>query len=126
LIAGAQALAFYAVGGLTNVVAGEAFDAPHVPLQFNTDPYWFNIAGHALVGCASAAASGGNCGAGALAGAVTSAASPWTGTNGKGFSIGSLVANTVLGGLASVAGGGKFANGAMTGAFGYLFNTTES
>jgi hypothetical protein len=28
----------------------------------------------------------------------------------------------VLGGLAAVAGGGKFANGAITGAFGYLFN----
>jgi hypothetical protein len=32
------------------------------------------------------------------------------------------VATTVLGGLASVAGGGKFANGALTGAFGYLMN----
>lgn len=33
-----------------------------------------------------------------------------------------LVASTVIGGAASVAGGGKFANGAITGAFGYLFN----
>jgi hypothetical protein len=33
-----------------------------------------------------------------------------------------LVENAVLGGAASVAGGGKFANGAITGAFGYLFN----
>jgi hypothetical protein len=33
------------------------------------------------------------------------------------------VATTVLGGLASVAGGGKFANGALTAAFGYLMNT---
>jgi len=33
-----------------------------------------------------------------------------------------LVANTVLGGAAAVAGGGKFANGAITAAFGYLFN----
>jgi len=32
------------------------------------------------------------------------------------------VANTTLGGLASVAGGGKFANGAITAAFQYLFN----
>jgi hypothetical protein len=30
----------------------------------------------------------------------------------------------VLGGLAAVAGGGKFANGALTAAFGYLFNAT--
>jgi hypothetical protein len=33
-----------------------------------------------------------------------------------------LVANSVMGGLASVAGGGNFANGATTAAFGYLFN----
>jgi hypothetical protein len=33
-----------------------------------------------------------------------------------------LVIGSTLGGLASIAGGGKFANGAMTGAFGYLFN----
>lgn len=34
----------------------------------------------------------------------------------------SLVSYATIGGLASVAGGGKFANGATTGAFGYLFN----
>jgi hypothetical protein len=33
-----------------------------------------------------------------------------------------LVASAVLGGVGSVAGGGKFANGAVTGAFGYMFN----
>ncbi|MDD4928798.1 MAG: hypothetical protein PHP85_05920 [Gallionella sp.] len=33
-----------------------------------------------------------------------------------------VVARAVLGGTASVIGGGKFANGAMTGAYGYLFN----
>jgi hypothetical protein len=41
----------------------------------------------------------------------------------KGLNFGAkLVATSVLGGLASVAGGGKFANGAVTAAFGYLFN----
>jgi hypothetical protein len=42
--------------------------------------------------------------------------------NGEGFSVQSLMLNSALGGLASVAGGGKFANGALTAAFGYLFN----
>jgi hypothetical protein len=37
-----------------------------------------------------------------------------------------LFANTVLGGVAAVAGGGKFENGAITGAFGYLFNEMGS
>src|SRR5581483_12037989 len=31
--------------------------------------------------------------------------------------------SAALGGAASVAGGGKFENGAITGAFGYLFNS---
>jgi hypothetical protein len=36
--------------------------------------------------------------------------------------VADLVSNAAVGGLASVAGGGKFANGAVTGAFGYLFS----
>jgi hypothetical protein len=38
--------------------------------------------------------------------------------NGNGF-VADLVTNAVVGGLASVAGGGKFANGAVTAAFAY-------
>jgi hypothetical protein len=41
--------------------------------------------------------------------------------NGHGLAF-DLTANSVVGGLASVAGGGKFVNGAVTGAFGYLFS----
>ena len=33
-----------------------------------------------------------------------------------------LIAQSTVGGLASIAGGGKFGNGAVTAAFGYLFN----
>jgi hypothetical protein len=36
--------------------------------------------------------------------------------------IGGTAASGIIGGLASVAGGGKFENGAVTGAFGYMFN----
>src|SRR5262249_51707439 len=36
--------------------------------------------------------------------------------------IAGLVIRSAVGGLASVAGGGKFADGAVTAAFGYLFN----
>jgi len=79
-----------------------------------------NIVGHALVGCGQAAASGGKCGAGALAGAVTSAAGPYIYE--RGITVAGLVANAALGGGAAVLGGGKFENGAITGAFGYLFN----
>jgi hypothetical protein len=60
--------------------------------------------------------------AGALSAGITSAAGPFI--NGP-DRIASVAANAVVGGLASVAGGGKFANGAVTGAFGYLFNELE-
>jgi RHS repeat-associated protein len=109
VIAAATALAFRGVGDLTGGSPG--FDNPlFLP----------NVLGHALVGCGSAVASGGKCGQGALSAAIPAAAGPLI--NGQGFSIGSLIMNTTLGGLASVAGGGKFANGAVTGAFGYLAN----
>ncbi len=74
--------------------------------------YTYPLAGSAL----PHAVSGGKCGPGALAGGVTSAAGPVI--NGKGFA--SLVANAALGGGVAVLGGGKFENGAITGAFGYL------
>jgi RHS repeat-associated protein len=116
-IAGATAFAFSMVGDITlgPAHASPAFDSP----DFNFGNYAGNVAGHALVGCASSAASGGSCKSGALAAAVSAAALPaMSGMNGPQ----KLVASAVLGGVGSVAGGGKFANGAITGAFGYLFN----
>jgi YD repeat-containing protein len=68
-----------------------------------------NIVGHALVGWGQAAASGGKCGAGALAGAVTSAAGPFIYE--PGVTVQGIVANAALGGGAAVLGGGKFENG---------------
>ena len=86
------------------------------------------VAGHAAVGCLSAVASGGKCGPGALAAGVSAAGTPlidaaFRNPQGNfGDMIGGTVASSILGGLGSVAGGGKFANGAVMGAFGYLFN----
>src|SRR5262249_43732355 len=64
LIAAAQAVAFNAVGAITGANAQ----------VFGTAEYFENVAGSALVGCASAAASGGKCGAGALSAGVSAAA----------------------------------------------------
>jgi RHS repeat-associated protein len=122
-IAGATAFAFDVVGSATNAAAGQGFDlsAQHIQPDFDSPgAYAVNVAGHALVGCASSAASGGSCESGALSGGVTAAAGPLI--NGQRFGV-ALVENAVIGGVASVAGGGKFANGAVTGAFGYLFNS---
>lgn len=78
-----------------------------------------NILGHAAVGCGSALASGGNCAAQAFAAGVGSLAGPKLIDAGA---IGGLIASSVIGGTASVIGGGNFANGAKTSTFGYLFN----
>jgi RHS repeat-associated protein len=109
VVAAATALAFNAVGDITT----------HQP-AFGTAKFFGNVAGHALVGCASSAASGGKCGPGALSAAVTAFAGPLI--NKLPFQA-AVLANATVGGFASVAGGGKFANGAVTAAFGYLFNS---
>ena len=76
-------------------------------------------AAHGAIGCASASADGGKCGAGAMAGVFSAATEKFASGFGK---YGGAVVSAVIGGTASVIGGGKFENGAMTGAFGYLFN----
>jgi len=108
LIAGLTAAAFYEVGEFT----------AHNP-AFGTLAHAENVLGHAAVGCASAVASGAKCGPSALAGGITSFAGPVINTSDR---VASLLRNTVIGGLAAVAGGGKFSNGAFTAAFGYLYN----
>jgi RHS repeat-associated protein len=122
--------------GLTAAFTAGAMDAvgtatlgpAHKMPEFMSPAHAANIAGHALVGCMSAVMGGAKCGPGALAGAVGSLASPVIGKafpfprSNPGDLFGGTVASAVVGGLASVAAGGKFANGAVTAAFGYLFN----
>jgi hypothetical protein len=84
------------------------------------------IPAQAAIGCGASLASGGSCGSGAAAGAISAGLSPVTqalfpsAANDLGQRIGGTIIQATAGGLASVAGGGKFANGAATGAFGYL------
>jgi RHS repeat-associated protein len=116
-IAGATAFAF---GGLNVLAPVQAFGATFDPVA-----YAENVAGSALVGCASYAASGGSCGSGAAAAAVTAGLAPVTNglfpdaPSNLGQRFGGTIVQATAGGLASVAGGGKFANGAATGAFAY-------
>ena len=87
--------------------------------------FYEGIAAHAAIGCASAEANGGNCGQGALAAGVTKS---FAGTIDRidaantGMSAQRAIAAAVVGGTASVLGGGKFSNGAITGAFSRMFN----
>ena len=123
-ISAVTAVAFNVVGDIT---LGPA----HKVAAFGSVKHLANIAGHAVVGCLSAVASGGKCGPGALAAGLSAAASPLIETTfpdpktNVGSLFGGTAASAVLGGLGSVAGGGKFANGAVTGAFGYLFNAFQ-
>ncbi len=124
-ITGMTALAFSYVGNVTGghfengyFVGGS--NTPMTPAEyFGSGRHFANMLGHAAVGCGSAAASGDKCGPAAFAGAAGSAAGPKL-VN-AGF-VGGLVASSVIGGTASVIGGGNFANGAKTAAYGYLFN----
>jgi RHS repeat-associated protein len=80
-----------------------------------------NTLGHAVVGCLGAEASGtSNCSQGALAGGVSAGFNNYVGYSEN--PILGTMQSSFVGGVASVAGGGKFAEGAQTGAFGHLFN----
>jgi lysozyme len=82
-----------------------------------------NYAGHALVGCASGAMNGGG-GEGCARGAVSQVISKWVTveTRGLGSKPLQFAVATMTGGAVSAISGGKFATGAQTAAFGYLFN----
>ena len=60
----------------------------------------------------------GGCESGALSAGVSAGATPYVSQD---VVVGTME-SAVIGGTASVAAGGKFANGAQTAAFGYLFN----
>jgi hypothetical protein len=80
-----------------------------------------NYTGHAVIGCASSMAQGGNCEQGAAAALV----GKWVTNNTSGsgwndFTRG--IAAVVSGGVGSMITGGSFENGAKTAAYGYLFN----
>jgi len=109
------AAAFYGVGDWSGAhAAGDS-------LAFGSPVHLAQTAGHAVVGCAQAAAAGGSCGRGALSAGFAAYAGPLL--PGEPRSVARLVATVVAGGTASTLGGGKFANGAVTAAFGYLFNS---
>jgi RHS repeat-associated protein len=128
-IAGATALAFFEIGEATAELAGKLENGvlQHgltlTDLEDHPEAFAFNVAGHAAVGCGSALASGQRCGPGALSAAVGAASGPFIPTHNF---LAGLVIRSALGGLASVAGGGKFGNGAVTAAFGYLLNECAS
>jgi len=80
------------------------------------------VAAHAAAGCASGAAAGGSYRSAALSAGLAELAGPLV-PEVAGRNVPAYVASrAMVGGAASRLGGGSFENGAVTAAFGYLFN----
>jgi RHS repeat-associated protein len=125
---GAAAISATVVTGLSGGNLGQALKAGLIAgaTIFASDVLGTGILAQAAIGCGSSLVSGGSCGSGAAAGAVSAALSPVTqglfpnAASDIGQRIGGTIIQATAGGITSVAGGGKFANGAVTGAFQYL------
>jgi len=100
-------------GGLFGA-AGMVGDAPNSFARY---------AAHAAAGCISAVASSGHCGPGAVAAVFGKYTTNAIGDSSiLSDSVSKGVAASVAGGIGSVIAGGKFENGAVTAAYGYIFN----
>ena len=124
--AGAQA-------GLTRAYGGSDGDALRAGAIAYVSTSAFQAAGslgggsywaHAAAGCVSAAAGGGNCGRGAVLAVFGKFATIELGISGSGlqYDVANGAIAITAGGIGSVIAGGKFENGAVTAAYGYLFN----
>ena len=126
-------------GGVQGAFSAMAFNWVGTQLKAaelaGAERFFTSVTAHAITGCVTSAASGGNCGQGALSAAFSKAATFLPGMEGINAAaergditarIQGTVISAVVGGTASVLGGGKFANGAQTGAFSYLFNQLGS
>jgi len=115
LFSAAEAVTFFEVGNLIEPYGG----TPTAYLGSHTVDAFVS---HGLVGGIFSVAQGGNFGSGFLAAGIATLAPAPTGNADWGDIAEGTAKSAILGGVGSVLGGGKFANGAETGAFGYLFN----
>lgn len=120
LTGGIEAGLFFEVGTLTNghfdlgTQAGQEAAAKY----FGTVNFFENVAGHAVVGGLANLANG----ASFQSGFVAAGFSDFVGPGLAAENADGLVEEIIAGGIGSELGGGKFESGAITGAFGYLFN----
>ncbi|WP_309386026.1 RHS repeat-associated core domain-containing protein [Cerasicoccus frondis] len=126
IMGGAFAAAFWVVGGTLadgDVVPGYDSGAEVGELAVK-------MVAHGVIGGTQQVFTGGDFLQGMFASAVTAGASPGISGIDVGSSFGDLALQTtaasMVGGTASVIAGGKFANGAYSAAFGYLFNQAAS
>lgn len=81
-----------------------------------------NTFAHGVWGCASAEVQGGNCKSGATAGLTGAAFSNYGGALHSNNVVVNTMAHAAIGGITSIASGGRFWDGAQSAAFAYLFN----
>jgi len=112
-----------AIGGLVGGIAGGLTYGVGSLYQADKIGFWDRALMHGLIQGGSAEAQGGEFRHGFYSGFATATASPISSAAGGGYS-GAIVA-AVVGGTASAVGGGKFANGAVSGAFQYLLNDAQ-
>lgn len=138
LIGGASAFAFQQIGshfsqasadnliGLKHGVVGRSTLSAFGGNALTSGQIAGQIASHAAVGGVIAVASGGKFGHGFFSAGVTKGIGAAFLPGGDKLTTGEIAKGTmvsaVIGGTASKISGGKFANGAQTGAFQYLFN----
>lgn len=116
LIGAAAALAFYGIGSQFQGV------------RMGAQEFVEKVVEHGMVGGLQSVAEGGRFFSGFLSAALPESASLATGNysmfgTGGAIDAGKVVAAATLGGTAAMLGGGKFANGAVTGAFSYAFGS---
>ena len=100
-----------AIGGLANNLAGRI------------DEFWWRISAHTVSEGVMEGLQGGNLLHGFMMGAASSLGGNFIDKNMEALGrVGEVAANSILSGTLDEIGGGKFANGAFTGAFSILFN----
>lgn len=106
-------------GGLYGGLSGGAFRAIGYYGESGAWSPATYVAAHAATGCITESISGGSC----KSGAISAGFSKWATVEGPDFGdFGNGVKSIVVGGTASVLAGGKFEDGAITAAYGYIFN----
>lgn len=107
-------------GGLTGgLSAGLFYAAGSVGEAYGSEAHY---AGHAVAGCVSSAASGGDCATGAIAQVASLGIQQATDWATKNEAVAGFTSATLGGGVASHLMGGSFADGAKNGAYGYVYN----
>jgi hypothetical protein len=111
------------IGGITGAIAA---GVGHMIGDFAQANGWFEgalqHASHGALQGGIAEATGGEFRHGFYAGLASSSLGGPVGDLMGGSRTGNMIAGAVVGGTASALGGGKFANGAVSGAFTYMFN----